>query len=72
MLRLFNPLLFLLLLICFSCGKTVDCVDFDKVDLTVVCTTDYNPVCGCDDFTYRNSCIAERNGVISWIGGPCP
>ncbi len=56
----------------FSCGKTIDCVNYDNIDPSKICTPDYNPVCGCDDITYQNFCIAEKHGVVSWIGGPCP
>jgi len=54
------------------CGKTQPCIDYNKVDPLAICTTDYNPVCGCDDITYQNQCYAQRNGVVAWIGGPCP
>lgn len=67
-----NSFYFLLAFFCFSCGKTVDCVNYDNINPSVICPTDYNPVCGCDDITYQNFCYAEKNGVISWIGGPCP
>lgn len=68
----FIAFLFLPALLFFSCGKTTPCIDFGKVDLTQICTPDYNPVCGCDDETYQNACYAERNGVVSYILGPCP
>lgn len=68
----FHIFLLLVSLLFFSCGKTTPCVDFSKVDPSVICTPDYNPVCGCDDETYRNSCYAEKNGVVSYILGPCP
>jgi hypothetical protein len=54
------------------CKKTQPCIDFDKVNPAIVCDNSYNPVCGCDDVTYQNQCHAERNGVVAWIGGPCP
>jgi hypothetical protein len=60
-------------LLLFACRNTVDCIDYDKIDSLKVCPpTLYNPVCGCDDVTYPNECVAEKNGVVSWISGPCP
>ncbi len=50
--------------------KEVTCVDSSKIDVHP-CTMDYNPVCGCDHKTYSNVCIAEANGVSSWVRGEC-
>ncbi|GIV33464.1 MAG: hypothetical protein KatS3mg031_0999 [Chitinophagales bacterium] len=63
-----------LLLPCFigGCGKTVNCVDAGRRDLGRMCPPNYDPVCGCDDVTYTNACYAEREGLVSWVGGPCP
>lgn len=36
-----------------------------------VCITVDDPVCGCDDKTYSNSCIAASNGVSVQAAGPC-
>lgn len=54
-----------------SCKKSVSCVDPSKIDTSINCGIIYDPVCGCDDFTYFNPCDAQRSGVRSWIGGPC-
>lgn len=55
-----------------SCGDTQSCVDINAVDTTMICTNEFNPVCGCDNITYQNQCLAQRSGVVAWIGGPCP
>ncbi|MBT8195002.1 MAG: PKD domain-containing protein, partial [Bacteroidia bacterium] len=50
----------------------VPCVDPNQIDSTVICTAIYAPVCGCNNVTYSNSCVAEfYGGVTSWTTGPC-
>ncbi len=51
--------------------KNTDCVDEQKKDLTGVCIEIYQPVCGCDQKTYPNSCYAGINGLTSWTEGAC-
>lgn len=36
-----------------------------------MCPLVYNPVCGCDDKTYNNSCVANSNGINVKSNGPC-
>jgi len=36
-----------------------------------MCTMDYNPVCGCDDQTYSNECVANSKGVSASYAGEC-
>tara|TARA_B100001093_G_scaffold507604_1_gene568390 strand:- start:1 stop:216 length:216 start_codon:yes stop_codon:yes gene_type:complete len=36
-----------------------------------VCIEIYQPVCGCDNVTYSNTCYAEIGGVTSWADGEC-
>ncbi len=48
------------------------CIDATLIDLTHVCSPVYNPVCGCDNVTYDNACIAEKCfGVANMTSGPC-
>ena len=35
------------------------------------CTADYTPVCGCDDKTYGNACMAAADGRMTWTPGEC-
>jgi len=54
--------------VCFG-----DCINPDQMDLYNIreCSTDYSPVCGCNNETYLNPCEAERAGVISYSPGVC-
>jgi len=41
------------------------------IDETVACYLIYAPVCGCNNETYSNDCIASSNGVLSYTEGAC-
>ena len=36
------------------------------------CTKENRPVCGCNNKTYPNSCIAKNDGVKHYTEGNCP
>jgi hypothetical protein len=50
---------------------TTNCIDTNQIDPNGVCTMDYAPVCGCDEITYSNACVAEKNGVQVYVEGEC-
>ena len=37
-----------------------------------LCTEQYQPVCGCDNQTYGNACVAKCAGVKTYTQGKCP
>jgi len=52
-------------------GTTNNCIDPNQINPNAICSYIYNPVCGCNNVTYSNSCVAENAGVQAWTSGPC-
>jgi hypothetical protein len=46
-------------------------VDSLLIRIGAYCANDFNPVCGCDNITYRNTCLSQNAGIINFTDGPC-
>lgn len=68
-----KPFIFALLILS-ACNPSkiaaVPCKGEAKKDC--MCTMQYDPVCGCDNKTYGNACVANCEGVQSYTRGECP
>lgn len=63
------------LLLCLSSGAQTfnqnTCQDTTLISNNPCYGTSYQPVCGCDNVTYRNECLAYANGLLNFTQGPC-
>ena len=67
-------LLFLLFITAYSSkdkGNEPECIDDNLIDENSVCIEIYDPVCGCNNITYSNSCYASISGVVDYTSGRC-
>lgn len=50
----------------------IQCIDSSLINNTVDCISIYEPVCGCNNVTYNNSCEAiNYGGVLTYTNGTC-
>ncbi|MCP4441678.1 MAG: T9SS type A sorting domain-containing protein [Aureispira sp.] len=56
---------------CDSTSGNSPCIDSSLINPNINCATTYQPVCGCNQVTYPNACIAQSNGVSTWTTGVC-
>ncbi len=68
-----NFLLFVLLFAAISSIAQPTCIDSTLANFNANPCYDvaYAPYCGCDNVTYRNSCMADAAGILSYTQGPC-
>ncbi len=52
-----------------SCGGTF--ANGNCTAMPQICTLQFQPVCGCDQITYGNPCLAQAAGVTIALNGPC-
>ncbi|WP_460472214.1 Kazal-type serine protease inhibitor family protein [Emticicia fontis] len=62
-----------ILLTCLCCNKKASSVGqcTEKPSDGRMCTAIYQPVCGCNNKTYGNSCEAEARGIMKYTEGEC-
>ena len=75
---LMNKIIIAFVLACLPFTSFAQCKDSTRADPYYHCDLPYQPVCGCDNVTYRNTCAALNwGGIINsgfslpWTDGIC-
>lgn len=66
-----NVFSIVVLCIVFGCKSTLSDECREQIKEDCMCTKQYDPVCGCNNKTYGNACVAECSGIVNYTKGAC-
>ncbi|HON53363.1 MAG TPA: hypothetical protein P5243_00220 [Bacteroidales bacterium] len=64
-----SSIIFISIIVSCAACKRNNCIEKKSDDC--YCTYQYDPVCGCNNKTYGNACVAQCNGITEFTKGEC-